>query len=103
PKILGVLAEGANDNDKALHEFKKSALRDAVKRILPGAIELDVRTEWKERADHDAIQNHLKKNIRQLCFRAPFGPRVVVGVDPALRKGLRAVVVNAEGGYVADA
>lgn len=101
-RVLGDLAESATDAERACREFRKNALKDAISRILLGALEVDVRTEWKERADLDAI-SHLRRQLRQLYMRAPFGPHVVMGVDPGARKGIRVAVVAGDGSYIADA
>lgn len=101
-KIAGTLADGASENARAIHEFKKNALRDAVARILVGALEVDVRTEWKERADLDTL-GFLRRNLRSTCMAPPYGARVVMGVDPGARKGIRVAVVAADGSLVADA
>lgn len=101
-KVLGELAADASEVDRAIHEFKKTALRDSVTRILLGALEVDVRTEWKERADLEAI-GFLRKNIRSLSMRAPFGAQVVMGVDPGARKGMRVAIAAADGSFVKEA
>lgn len=103
PKLVGAVPEGAPEGETARLELRRKALQDAVGHILPGAIELDVRTEWKERADLETIHTLLRKNIRALCHRPPFGRRVVVGVDTTPRKSLRAAVVGPDGSLRADA
>ncbi|MFN0205887.1 MAG: S1 RNA-binding domain-containing protein [Planctomycetota bacterium] len=100
-KLLGELAENATDQDRECREFRKNALKDAIARILLGALEVDIRTEWKERADLDAI-SFLRRQLRQLCMRPPYGPNVVMGVDPGARKGLRVAIVGADGSYICD-
>lgn len=101
-RAFPALAEGASDAEKACHEFRKGALRDAVTHILPGAIELEIRTEWKERADLETL-HFLRRNARTLCLRAPYGRHVVLGVDPVVRKGIRGAVLRADGSFVVDA
>ncbi len=96
------LADDAADAQKALHELRTSALRDAVGRILVGALEVDVRTEWKERADAETL-SFLRRNLRTMCQRPPFGAHPVVGVDPGVRKGIRAAAIAADGSFLADA
>ncbi|MBI3820698.1 MAG: S1 RNA-binding domain-containing protein [Planctomycetes bacterium] len=101
-RILGELPEDASEQNRACYEFKKTALHDAVTRILQGAIEVDIRTEWKERADLEAI-GFLRRNLRELCMTAPYGPHVAMGVDPGARKGVRVAIAAKDGGFLAEA
>lgn len=100
-KVLGELAADANDLDRAYYEFKKTVLRDAVTRILLGALEVDIRTEWKERADLEAI-GFLRKNLRNLCMHPPFGACVTLGVDPGARKGIRIAIAKPDGSFITE-
>jgi protein Tex len=69
---------------------------DAYRRLLAPSIEVDLRLELKTRADHDAIAI-FGANLEQLLLGAPAGGRVVLGLDPGFRTGVKAAVVSHTG------
>jgi len=63
---------------------------------LAWAIETDLLTELRERAESEAIRV-FAENLRDLLLAAPAGPRVTMGLDPGLRTGVKVAIVDHTG------
>ena len=72
---------------------------DAYRRLLSSSIEVELRLELKTRADQEAI-GIFGANLEQLLLGAPAGGRVVLGLDPGFRTGVKAAVVTRTGAVV---
>ncbi|HEX6132998.1 MAG TPA: Tex family protein [Longimicrobiales bacterium] len=72
---------------------------DAYRRLLAPSIEAELRLELKMRADEEAI-GIFGANLEQLLLGAPAGERVVLGLDPGFRTGVKAAVVTRTGAVV---
>jgi len=66
------------------------------------ALERDLFTRLREEAEQVAIKV-FADNLRDLLLAAPAGPRVVMGLDPGIRTGVKVAVVDATGKLVATA
>jgi uncharacterized protein len=75
-------------------------VQDAYKRLLAPSIEVELRLELKTRADEEAIVI-FGRNLEQLLLAAPAGGRVVIGLDPGFRTGVKVAAVSATGAVVA--
>ncbi len=75
---------------------------DAYKRLLAPSIEVELRLEVKQRADEDAI-TIFGSNLEQLLLGAPAGERVVLGLDPGFRTGVKAAAVSRTGALLGTA
>ena len=73
---------------------------DAYQRLLAPAVELDLRLELKTRADEEAIVI-FGQNLEQLLLASPAGERMVIGLDPGYRTGVKVAVVSRTGAVVA--
>lgn len=62
--------------------------------------ELELMTKLREMAEIEAI-NVFANNLKHLLMAAPAGPRVTLGLDPGLRTGVKAVVVDSTGKLLA--
>jgi len=60
------------------------------------SIERDLFTRLREAAEQVAIKV-FADNLRDLLLAAPAGPKVVMGLDPGIRTGVKAAVVDATG------
>lgn len=60
------------------------------------SIERDLFTRLREEAEKVAIKV-FGDNVRDLLLAAPAGPRVVMGLDPGIRTGVKVAVVDATG------
>ena len=63
------------------------------------SIERDLFTRLREDAERVAIKV-FADNLRDLLLAAPAGPRVVMGLDPGIRTGVKVAVVDATGKLV---
>ena len=75
-------------------------VEDAYRRLLTPAVELDLRLELKTRADEEAIAI-FGQNLEQLLLASPAGERLVIGLDPGYRTGVKVAVVSRTGAVVA--
>ena len=66
------------------------------------SLERDLFTQLRENAEKVAIKV-FADNLRDLLLAAPAGPRVVMGLDPGIRTGVKVAVVNATGKLVETA
>ena len=62
----------------------------------------DLLTELRRRAHDEAIAV-FARNLKDLLLAAPAGPRATLGLDPGIRTGVKAAVVDATGKLVATA
>lgn len=60
----------------------------------------DLMGELRQRAHEDAIMV-FARNLKDLLLAAPAGPRMTLGLDPGIRTGVKAAVVDATGKLVA--
>ena len=60
------------------------------------SLERDLFTRLREVAERVAIKV-FAENLRDLLLAAPAGPRIVLGLDPGIRSGCKAAVVDATG------
>ena len=70
--------------------------QDAYKRLLAMSIEVELRLELKTRADEEAIAI-FGRNLEQLLLAAPAGERLVIGLDPGFRTGVKVAAVSRTG------
>jgi uncharacterized protein len=75
-------------------------VQDAYKRLIAPAVEVDLRVELKTRADEEAIAI-FGRNLEQLLLAPPAGERVVIGLDPGFRTGVKVAIVSKTGAVVA--
>jgi uncharacterized protein len=72
------------------------AAEDATKRLLLPSVQSDVRVDLKMQADRAAVEV-FAQNLRELLLAAPFGTKVVLGIDPGQRTGCKCAVVDDTG------
>lgn len=77
----------------------QSALEDSWKRLLQPSIETEIRNQFKEKADEEAIRV-FAENVRQLLMAPPLGQKNVLAIDPGFRTGCKVVVLSAQGNLV---
>src|SRR5262249_55237393 len=76
-------------------ELDKAAT-DATQRWLLPTVQSDVRVDLKMAADRAAVEV-FAQNLRELLLAAPFGTKMVLGIDPGQRTGCKCVVVDETG------
>src|SRR5262245_11832681 len=74
-------------------------VQDAYKRLIAPAVEVDLRLELKTRADEEAI-GIFGRNLEQLLLAPPAGERVVIGLDPGFRTGVKVAALSRTGAVV---
>jgi uncharacterized protein len=94
-EILGGL-ERRVISGKAAREQLTLAAGDAYKRLLAPSIEAELSAELKRMAD-DAAIGIFGDNLEQLLLASPAGERVVLGLDPGYRTGVKAAVASRTG------
>ena len=98
-RITGQLA-GQFAVKAANREQMTLVVHDAYKRLIAPAVEVDLRLELKTRADEEAIAI-FGRNLEQLLLTPPAGERVVIGLDPGFRTGVKVAVASRTGAVVA--
>ena len=83
----------------AASEQVRTAIQDGYKRLLSPAMETEIRTITKERADAEAIVVFVK-NLRELLLAAPLGAKNVLALDPGFRTGCKLVCLDRQGKLV---
>jgi uncharacterized protein len=71
-------------------------IKDSYDRLLKPAIETEVRLALKDRADSEAFVV-FQKNLRDVLLAPPGGSKVVMGVDPGFRTGVKLAVIDGTG------
>ena len=94
-EITSGLTARATHGRRAAHQLALVA-QDAYKRLLSMSIEVELRLELKTRADEEAIVI-FGRNLEQLLLAAPAGERIVIGLDPGFRTGVKVAAVSRTG------
>ncbi|MBN2696772.1 MAG: RNA-binding transcriptional accessory protein [Bacilli bacterium] len=75
------------------------AIEDAYKRLISGSIEREIRSDFTEKAEDQAI-HIFSENLRSLLLQPPLKGKMVLGVDPAFRTGCKLAVVDTFGKFI---
>ncbi len=105
--VLKVQGEDAPFIDKIAHHFgatgsdeRAQFLLDTAKKLWADKwrpqIEHRLLTEHRLKAENDAIQI-FAKNLHHLLMAAPAGQKVILGVDPGIRHGVKMAVIDGTG------
>jgi protein Tex len=73
-----------------------SAIRDSYKRLLQPALETEMRSLLKQKADEEAI-HVFAENLRQLLLGSPLGMKRLLAIDPGYRTGCKVVCLDEKG------
>ncbi len=91
---------GWSHRQRAADDLIRKCIGWAWKVKLSLSLERDLFTKLREGAERVAIKV-FADNLRDLLLAAPAGPRVVMGLDPGIRSGCKAAVVDATGKVLA--
>ncbi len=91
---------GLCEKGRAADAWLATTARLAWKAKLALHVEADLLTTLRERAETDAIAV-FAANLRDLLLAAPAGPKTILGLDPGLRSGCKAAVVDRTGKVLA--
>ncbi|HKK68547.1 MAG TPA: helix-hairpin-helix domain-containing protein, partial [Bacteroidales bacterium] len=93
---LRVLQRQYVNGNNASANHVESALEDSYKRLLQPAMETEMKTLFKEKADEESIAV-FAENLRQLLMAPPLGKKAVLALDPGYRTGCKLVCLNEQG------
>lgn len=84
------------DRQRKADQWLLETVRLTWKIKLFSKLELELFSRLRELADEEAIKV-FSRNLRDLLLAAPAGPQITIGLDPGIRTGVKAVVVDATG------
>ena len=87
------------DPNSPAGELLKQCARNALTTYVIPSVTNDIHRKLKEKSDADAIRV-FSENLRKLLLASPFGPKVVLGVDPGLKSGCKMALVDRSGAYL---
>ncbi|MBX9926095.1 MAG: RNA-binding transcriptional accessory protein, partial [Hyphomicrobiaceae bacterium] len=97
-----MLAMGITDRGRPGDKWLADTCRLAWKAKLAPSLVSDLFARAKGKADTEAI-SVFARNLRDLLLAAPAGPRIVMGLDPGIRTGVKVAVVDRTAKVVATA
>jgi len=86
------------DPESVLAPLLEIIIGDSYTRLIRPALEVEIRTQVKERADCEAIRV-FQENLANLLLSPPGGPMVVLGVDPG-KTEFKVAVVDESGKFL---
>ncbi|MEO6095165.1 MAG: Tex family protein [Fibrobacteria bacterium] len=95
-KCLAVLSDKVIKAGSPYKVELEKMIKDSYERLLKPSIETEVRLALKERADGEAYVV-FQKNLRDVLLAPPGGSKVVMGVDPGFRTGVKLAVIDDTG------
>lgn len=99
-EILSYLEKNVIVNEKSIvTDLVKNAIADAYKRLIAPSIEREIRAEFLEKAEENAI-HIFSENLRSLLLQPPLKGKTILGIDPAFRTGCKIAVIDPFGKFV---
>lgn len=98
-KLLRKFEEASSKLDNPAGQFMKVAAKTALSVHVIPSITNELHTHLKERADLDAISVFVE-NVKRVLMSSPFGPKVILGVDPGIRTGCKLALVDKGGNFI---
>jgi protein Tex len=95
-KALGLARPARTTGEVWVEETAQVAWKDRLKPAVSGAVVSVAR----EKAEEDAA-GVFARNLSALLLAAPAGPKVVMGIDPGVRTGIKVAVIDATGKILA--
>jgi uncharacterized protein len=96
-RVHQYLEDGIIENKESfVYPYLQTAVKDAYKRLIQPSIERELRSEFTDKAEDNAI-HIFSENLRSLLLQPPMKGKMVLGVDPAYRTGCKLAVVNEMG------
>lgn len=87
--------------DSQATDFMKAVAKQALTVHVIPSIGNELHSQLKERADLDAILV-FAENVRNVLMGSPFGPKVVLGIDPGVRTGCKVALIDRSGSFVSN-
>ena len=88
-----------NQPDSAIGTFLNTCAKQALTAYVVPSVVNEVHKTLKDKADLDAIRV-FAENVRRVLLGSPFGPKVVLGVDPGLKTGCKIALVDKGGNFI---
>lgn len=85
--------------DSQAKELMKTVAKTALTVHVIPSISNELHSQLKERADLDAILV-FAENVRRVLMSSPFGPKVVLGVDPGIRTGCKIALIDRSSHFI---
>lgn len=79
----------------------RTAVADALKRLVAPSCEIDVMVDKKLEADRAAVEV-FAENLRHLLLAPPMGEKTTIAIDPGIRTGCKMAVLDSTGKYLAS-
>lgn len=87
------------NNSFAQFQYLSEVIGFAYRIYLNTSIEVELRSEIKEKSDAEAIRV-FAENLRNLLLAPPAGSKAIMGIDPGLRTGCKLAVVDETGKFL---
>lgn len=97
--LLKKFENAASSVSTQAKDFMNATAKIAMTVHVIPSITNEIHAQLKERADLDAIQV-FAENVRNVLMGSPFGPKVVLGIDPGLRTGCKVSLIDRSGHFV---
>ena len=82
-----------------VNDLIEEAYIDGYKRLISPSISREIRSDFTEKAENQAI-HIFSENLRSLLFQPPLKGQVVLGIDPAFRTGCKLAVIDKYGKFI---
>ena len=79
--------------------YLKACAKTALAIYVIPSVCNEVHRALKEKGDEDAIKV-FAENVRRLLLASPYGPKVVLGVDPGVRTGCKVALIDKAGQFI---
>lgn len=93
---VSLLSQRIIKNVSASAAQVRLALEDGYKRLLAPAMETEMRSALRQRAEDEAIKV-FARNLRELLLAPALGQKSVLAIDPGLRTGCKIACLDAQG------
>ena len=80
-------------------DFFKDCASYSLKNLVTGSLETETFNKLKEEAIEVSL-NTFHKNLEQILLMPPFGEKAVIGVDPGIRTGCKAALLDEHGNFI---
>lgn len=87
--------------DTPVGQFLKQSAKMALQVYVVPSVTNEVHSALKDKADEDAMKV-FSENVRRVLLGSPFGPKVVLGVDPGLRTGCKVALIDKGGNFISN-
>ncbi len=76
----------------------EEVVKESYKRHLENSIGNEIISSLRERAEKESAQI-FARNLEKILMSSPFGEKPVIGIDPGIRTGCKAALIDANGNF----